>query len=192
MTEREALILEHRVVVEKLVGVLLRHGQAPCIEKDDLYQVGYAELMNSIDRPPVGPLPLEKRIARNCKTVMLRFIQRQRRTSNCFVLNRDALPQGAGETFDNLPDLVHRRAVTGRDTRADWTFNASSTVLRERIQVAGRVHMVYQLTPVSDEAVLASASAFLQCALYHPLHERYMRAAQRNRKRIAGRLRKIN
>jgi hypothetical protein len=192
MTEREALILQHRIVVQKLAGVLLRRGQAPCVEKDELVQVGYAELMNTIDRPPVGQLPLEKRIARNCKTVMLRFIAKQRRTPKGFLAGRGMLPERAAQTVDDPPDLVRRPTITGRDSRADWTLNAaSSAVLRERIEVAGRVHRIYQFAPVSEEAVLASASAFLQCAAYHPLHRPYMRAAQRNRVLVAGKVKKI-
>ena len=76
---REELIEQNLIVVETIAGTLLRAGQNPFIEKDDLLQVGYAELIRTADRPANGALALEKRIARNCKTAMLRFIEEEHR-----------------------------------------------------------------------------------------------------------------
>jgi len=72
--KRHEAIQQHMIVVETIAGKLLQRGQNASIEKGDLLQVGYAEMIGTIDRPPVGELPLDKRIARNCKTIMLRFI----------------------------------------------------------------------------------------------------------------------
>jgi hypothetical protein len=78
-TSREELISRNLIVVETIAATLLRAGQNPFIEKDDLLQVGYAELIRTIDRPPNGALALEKRIARNCRTAMIRFVESERR-----------------------------------------------------------------------------------------------------------------
>ena len=78
-TSREELINRNLIVVETIAATLLRTGQNPFIEKDDLLQVGYAELIRTIDRPENGALALEKRIARNSKTAMIRFIEGERR-----------------------------------------------------------------------------------------------------------------
>lgn len=78
-SKRDELIEQHLIVVEAIAGTLLRTGQNPAIGKNDLLQVGYAELIRTIDRRAIGILPLEKRIARNCKTAMIRFIESEGR-----------------------------------------------------------------------------------------------------------------
>jgi hypothetical protein len=78
-TSREELVNRNLIVVETIAATLLRAGQNPFIEKDDLLQVGYVELIRTIDRPENGALPLEKRIARNCRTAMIRFVEGERR-----------------------------------------------------------------------------------------------------------------
>jgi hypothetical protein len=103
------MIEQNLVVVETIAGTLLRAGQNPFIEKDDLLQVGYAELIRTIDRPANGTLALEKRIARNCKTAMIRFIGVERRA-------RRYVQQGK------------RKAI--RDTRAAFGRPASENISR--------------------------------------------------------------
>jgi hypothetical protein len=78
-SHRDELIHQHLIVVEMIVGALLRAGQSPAIQRDDLLQIGYEELIRTIDRPANGTLALDKRIARNCKTAMIRFIEDERR-----------------------------------------------------------------------------------------------------------------
>lgn len=72
---RAQLIQQHMIVVETITGTLLRAGQNSAIQKDDLLQAGYAEMIRTIDRQQAGALALDKRIARNCKTAIIRFIR---------------------------------------------------------------------------------------------------------------------
>ena len=81
---RRKAIESGMVVVECVVARLLRHRQKTFIEKDDLLQIGYAQMIATVDRRAVGNLPLEKRIARNVKTVLIRhikYVQREYRYS---------------------------------------------------------------------------------------------------------------
>lgn len=78
-SECDELIGRHLVVVEMIAGTLLRAGQNSAIQKDDLLQIGYLELIRTIDRGATGALAIEKRIARNCKTAMIRFIEDESR-----------------------------------------------------------------------------------------------------------------
>ncbi len=78
-SERDELIGRHLVVVEMIAGTLLRAGQNSAIQKDDLLQVGYLELIRTIDRGATGALAIEKRIARNCRTAMIRFLEAESR-----------------------------------------------------------------------------------------------------------------
>lgn len=77
--EREEAIKAHMIVVETNVGKLLWKRQNTSLEKDDLLQVGYVEMIHSIDRPAVGPLPLDKRITRNVQTAVFRYIAKELR-----------------------------------------------------------------------------------------------------------------
>jgi len=72
---RAQLIQQHMIVVETITGMLLRAGQNSAIPKADLLQIGYTEMIRTIDRQQAGALALDKRIARNCKTAMIRFIR---------------------------------------------------------------------------------------------------------------------
>jgi hypothetical protein len=71
---RSELIRQHMIVVEKVAGKLLSQGQNPGVQRDDLLVVGYEEIIHTIDLPTESTLGLDKRIARNAKTRMLRFI----------------------------------------------------------------------------------------------------------------------
>lgn len=109
-SERDELIGRHLAVVETIAGTLLRAGQNPGIQKDDLLQVGYLELIRTIDRRPTGALEIEKRIARNCRTAMIRFLEYENR-------QRRYVQQG------------RRKAI--RDTRAAFGRPFSEDVLQE-------------------------------------------------------------
>ncbi len=76
---RDATIEANMTVVQTIVGKLLRGRQNTTLEKDDLLQVGYLEMIHSVDRPAVGELPLDKRIARNASTAIFRFIAKDLR-----------------------------------------------------------------------------------------------------------------
>ena len=81
--QRESLIREHMVVVETIVGKLLRGRLAPNIEKGDLLSVGYEWAILTVDLFLTGKargLPLAKCVARNCETAIKRFINKQHRT----------------------------------------------------------------------------------------------------------------
>ncbi len=109
-TSREELINRNLIVVETIAATLLRAGQYPFIEKDDLLQVGYAELIRTIDRPENGALALEKRIARNSKTAMIRFIEGERR-------ERRYVQQGKRKAIRDTRAALGRLA-SERDNRA--------------------------------------------------------------------------
>jgi hypothetical protein len=65
-----------KCIVEKLMG----NRQNASIEKDDLLQEGYVEMLCTLDRePPVNGFPLDKRIARNVSTQLYRYINKLKR-----------------------------------------------------------------------------------------------------------------
>lgn len=116
---RDQMIEQNLVVVETIAGTLLRAGQNPFIEKDDLHQVGFAELIRTIDRPANGTLALEKRIARNCKTAMIRFIEgelRERRyvqqgKKKAIRDTRAAFGRSAGESISRVAESLEPDAA---------------------------------------------------------------------------------
>jgi len=112
VSERDELIDRHRVVVETIAGTLLRAGQNPTIQKDDLLQVGYLELIRTIDRRATGALAIEKRIARNCRTAMIRFIEDESR-------ERRYVQQGRRKSIRDT------RAVFGQSSREEVVHEAA-------------------------------------------------------------------
>jgi hypothetical protein len=81
--ERDAAIELAGQVVENLANTLLTWKQAASIERDDLVSVGMIEAIRTVDRDlgraDSTHFPLDKQIARNAKTVMLRFIRGEKR-----------------------------------------------------------------------------------------------------------------
>lgn len=133
-SERYELIGRHLVVVEMIAGTLLRAGQNSAIQKDDLLQVGYLELVRTIGRRSTGALAIEKRIARNCRTAMIRFIEdegrhrkyvqegrrktiRDTRTGFGQIFRDDVLQEAAGEFW--YPDWLRGSASVHRTSRAE-------------------------------------------------------------------------
>jgi hypothetical protein len=78
--DRAAAIALGAEVVECLVVKLLSAGQNPKIDRDDLRSVGITQAIRTVDRNlGSGGFPLNKAIARDAKTIMLRFIAKEKR-----------------------------------------------------------------------------------------------------------------
>lgn len=192
-SSREELIEQNLIVVETIAGTLLRAGQNPFIEKDDLLQVGYAELIRTVDRPANGTLALEKRVSRNCKTAMIRFIEGERR-------ERRYVQQGRMKTIRDT------RAASGRppgesDNREteslaadaaveflypDWLLGSVSVCRLERAYVINELqncdlprelaeiaHRVgYQFKHIQGRALRFYMRSKLDCLKYAPSNPR--------------------
>ena len=165
-SRRDELIEQHIIVVETTAGALLRAGQSPAIQKDDLLQVGYAELIRTVDRPGIGALALDKRIARNCKTAMIRFIEDERREWRYVQQGREkairdtraVLGRPAGDTsFREVaeefiyPDWLRGSVSVCRRTRADLFDEIQGCDLPE--ELAEIIHRVgYEFKEIPEMA----------------------------------------
>lgn len=112
--KRHEAIQQHMIVVETIAGTLLRGGQNTATQRHDLLQAGYAEMIRTIDRSPVGALALDKRIARNCRTAMLRFIKDELRERRYVQQGREKAIRDACEGLG-----VRSRQKTLRAAHAD-------------------------------------------------------------------------
>jgi hypothetical protein len=191
-TSREELINRNLIVVETIAATLVRAGQNPFIEKDDLLQVGYAELIRTIDRRENGALALEKRIARNCKTVMIRFIERELRERRYVQHgklkavrdNRAALGRPASES-DNRGESVAPNPAE-EFLYPEWLLGAVSVCHLERAYVfedlqkcdlprelADIAHRVgYQFKQIPEGALRSYVRPKLECLRHTPLPQR--------------------
>lgn len=99
--ERERLILENMIVVEVLVGKLLRAGQRWTIEKSELLQVGYLELIKCVDRPQSENLTVDKRVAAHVSDALRRYLKGESKYVKRFVTGwREGIGVGDGSTVD--------------------------------------------------------------------------------------------
>jgi hypothetical protein len=143
-------------VVKTVAGKLIR-GQKPFIEMEDLLHIGNVQMLRTIDRPyhPTGKvIPLDKRIARDVKTIMLRFIKKQ---------EREYQTQGdAG----------------GSHVKQPWPLAFSLKPQPNALMDHPEARAVF-----FDAMAAVRASAVVQCMPGHPLHAAYMRQAQQSRQR---------
>ena len=71
--EREALILRHMAVVDHIANRLMAMGQPANVERDDIVQDGYCEMIRTIDATPCpNGIDLTGRIAANVRRTMVR------------------------------------------------------------------------------------------------------------------------
>lgn len=181
-SERDELIGRHLIVVEMIAGTLLRAGQNSAIRKDDLLQVGYLELIRTIDRGATGALAIEKRIARNCKTAMIRCIEdesRERRyvqhgrrkairdTRAAFGQPfRDDTLQEAVEEFW-YPDWLRGSALVYRIARAEvWDEVQCCDLPEELAEIAHGVG--YKLKHIPERDWRYYARPLLECLKRSP------------------------
>ena len=73
---RDQRIEKGKKIVDAIAGTL---ALKTFIERGDVVSVGVIQAITTIDRGPANDLPLDKAIARDCKTVMLRFIKRAKK-----------------------------------------------------------------------------------------------------------------
>jgi hypothetical protein len=132
--ERQRLIEENEQVVLTVVGKLLRHGQKSYIEDADLYQVGREELVRTVDRPATpGAIALDKRVARNVKTTVLRFIGKQIREYTYAQMARAKVKRDAG--------AMPQGAISPEGDSNDHDANvAASATYREGMKISGLSH----------------------------------------------------
>jgi hypothetical protein len=192
-TSREELINRNLIVVETIAATLLRTGQNPFIEKDDLLQVGYAELIRTIDRPENGALALEKRIARNSKTAMIRFIEGERRErryvqegkKKAMRDTRAALGRPASESDSRALESVAPKSVD-EFLYPDWLLGSVSVchlgrayvfdelqncnLPQELAEIAHRVG--YQFKPIPERALRSYMRPRLEFLRHAPLCQR--------------------
>jgi hypothetical protein len=188
-SQRDELIEQHLMVVETIAGALLRAGQNPAIQKNDLLQVGYAEMIRTIDRPANGALALDKRIARNARTAMLRFIEHERRERryvqqgkrSAIRDTRAELGQPAGEVVFResaeefiFPDWLWGSRPVYRRTRAYLLDEIQGCDLPEELaEIAHR--MGYQFKPIPERGLRSCMRPVLEC-LRRPLPGRRLTA----------------
>jgi hypothetical protein len=77
--KRRAAIKLRMRIVQNLAARLVWQGQKTYIEKDDLVSVGMIQALRTIDTHQEDGFPLDKSIARDAKTIMLRFMNRETR-----------------------------------------------------------------------------------------------------------------
>lgn len=78
--KRPADKVENMIIVQRIVGLLLRARQKANIEKDDLLQEGYLEMIRATQFQPRSKVrSLPAAIARRVKTHLVRMIQKQHR-----------------------------------------------------------------------------------------------------------------
>lgn len=190
---REELISENVLVVETIARTLLRAGQNPSIELDDLLQVGYAELIRTVDRPANSALALDKRIARNCKTAMIRFIEGERRELRYVQQGRTRAMRDARAASGRPVTESERRAMANLAPDAaqefvypDWLLGSVSVCYLERAYVfdelqhcdlprdlAEIAHRVgYQFKHIPERALRSYVRPKLECLRQMPLHQR--------------------
>jgi hypothetical protein len=180
--ERDQLIARYLVVVEKIAGTLLRAGQNPAIQIDDLRQIGYLELIRTIDRQATGALAIEKRIARNCRTAMIRFLKTESRERRYVQQGRrkairdtraafgrpfrDDVLQEAAEEF-SYPDWLRGSASVRRITHADvWEELQSCNLPEELAEIAHGVGYPPKHIPERDWRYCARP--VLECLKWTP------------------------
>jgi hypothetical protein len=106
-------------VVNKVAEKLIRHGQHSSIDQDDLESVGMVAMLQVIDRPaPLREFPLSKRIARDCRTYMLRYIEDMEREPAARPAAKEALDTTAPARSTPVFDLLTARASTGTGSGA--------------------------------------------------------------------------
>ena len=187
-SRRDELIQQHLIVVETIAGALLRAGQDPAIQKTDLLQVGYAEMIRTIDRPAIGALALDKRIARNSKTAMIRFIGDERRERRYVQQGREKVIRdtrvGIGMPVRQAAARAAELAVQEADDFIfpDWLCGSVSVYRRrhghlldelqgcdlpeELAEIAHRVG--YQLKPIPERGLRFYMRPMLECLRSRP------------------------
>ena len=161
---RDELIRQHMIVVEKIAGKLVAQGQNPGIQRDDLLVVGYEKMIHTIDLPPADTLPLDKKIARNCRTAMIRFIKEEFRERRYALQGwakatraarevfgfrsseRCMREEGrAAETADQSSEDAEQAAQAGRQPMGeflyrDWLHGAPIVFRKTRAYHADEIH----------------------------------------------------
>jgi DNA-directed RNA polymerase specialized sigma subunit len=75
--DRQAIILRHLSVVDAQVSRIRRAGLPPSIDPRDLAQVGYVEMIRTIDRSRQRRIPLDKEICAHTRREMVRYLKRE-------------------------------------------------------------------------------------------------------------------
>jgi DNA-directed RNA polymerase specialized sigma subunit len=75
--DRQAIILRHLSVVDAQVSRIRRAGLPPSIDPRDLAQVGYVEMIRTIDRSRQRKIPLEKELCAHTRRAMVRYLERE-------------------------------------------------------------------------------------------------------------------
>jgi DNA-directed RNA polymerase specialized sigma subunit len=85
--QRDALILKHLPIVDRLVARLVRAGLPRHIDRRDVAQVGYLQVVKTISSPyrPKN-ISLENRIIAHVRREVVRYLEREHRWSDAVVL----------------------------------------------------------------------------------------------------------
>jgi hypothetical protein len=75
--DRQAIILRHLSVVDAQVSRIRRAGLPSSIDPRDLAQVGYVEMIRTIDRSRQRKIPLEKELCAHSRRAMVRYLERE-------------------------------------------------------------------------------------------------------------------
>ena len=91
--ERESLILSHMPIVDVQVAKLVRAGLPRRIDPAELAQVGYLEMVRTIENSTQQKIPLSGEVAAHVRRELVRFLEREAlwRERNVLIANYEEI-----------------------------------------------------------------------------------------------------